>query len=806
MARKEAIFKATIDTGSSVNDVKNLDKELEGLNNELKDLTKNGQTNTQEFKDLSKAYEDTRTEVKKLAGDMEHLGDDIIVEVSGSISKMEDRLYDLAIAGKQNTQEFQELQQKTANYKKVIIETDRSIDALAERGKGLNTALSVSTGAVAGFQAFTGVTALLGDENEDLLETIVLLQGAQGVLNSIEVIKQQIQFNSIALTKAQTTVQKLYNLAVGNGSKAMKIFRGALLATGIGALVIGVGLLIANFDKLRKMVSGTTAEQDAFNQVTDTAIDKVGEELSASDKLQKTLKDETISREDKVKAVKKLQTEYPNLLSNIDAEKDSLTDINDALVLNTRLTLLKAKQDAVASLRTEQITNQIKAQVDAQTGQTNGVIGFALEMAGAGDVIDVTAQKQFLANAQSQEAINLAGEQITVLDNLDASLQKQIDQVVKDGGVSEKVTKKKVNNSKSVADAKQTEKDRINKALLEQAEVEDALFKMKLSKQEKEEQAVDEKYDALFLKAQGNAVLEKQLIEQQQIEKTAIEKTFSDQKIIDDETAIKTANDLRLSLMRDSIDKDIEISNDKFKRERESLAENMLLTAEEKLLLETEILEREKTELFEIEEKWREKGVDAEKKATDKKREIQKAYAETIMNGLNAVSDLNSLVSDIAINRAEGDQKKQEKIQHRAFNINKALQLGIATVSGYLAVQNAFQTALGSPITKVNPAYPFIQASLAGVTSAINIGKIASAKFKGGAGSMPKPSPPPENIGGGGTGASASSFSIGDALSDTTDLNEDGTTSSSMTQVVVVETDITNAVNNVAQINEVAKF
>ena len=78
MARKEAIFKATIDTGSSVNDVKNLDKELEGLNSELKDLTKNGQTNTQEFKDLSKAYEEARTEVKKLAGDMEHLGDERI--------------------------------------------------------------------------------------------------------------------------------------------------------------------------------------------------------------------------------------------------------------------------------------------------------------------------------------------------------------------------------------------------------------------------------------------------------------------------------------------------------------------------------------------------------------------------------------------------------------------------------------------------------------------------------------------------------------------------------------------------------
>lgn len=803
MARKEAIFKATIDTGSSVNDVKNLDKELEGLNNELKDLTKNGQTNTQEFKDLSKAYEDTRNEVKKLAGDMEHLGDDIIVEVSGSISKMEDRLYDLAIAGKQNTQEFQELQQKTANYKKVIIETDRSIDALAERGKGLNTALSLSTGAVAGFQAFTGVTALLGDENEELLETITKLQAAQGVLNSIEVIKQQIQNNSIALTKAQTTVQKLYNLAVGNGSKAMKLFRGALLATGIGALVIGVGLLIANFDKLRKMVSGTTAEQDAFNQVTDTAIDKVGEELSASDKLQKTLRDQSISREDKVKAVKKLQTEYPNLLSNIDAEKDSLNDINDALVLNTKLTLLKAKQDAVASLRTEQITKQIKAQVDAQTGQVNGVIGFAVEMAGIGGVIDVTSEKQAIANGQSQEAIDLSKQQVGVLDELDASLQTEIDLIVESGGVSEKVTNTKVDNSKKIADAKKTENDRINQALLNQAEVEDALFKMKLTAQEKEEQAVTEKYDALFLKAEGNAVLEKQLIEQQENELNAIRKTHRDQDAIDKATATKTANDLRLSLMRDSIDKDIEISNDKFKRERESLAENMLLTAEEKLLLETEILEREKTELFDIEEKWREKGVDAEKKATDKKREIQKAYFDTINNGLNAVSDLNEFVTTLQMNSADGNAKHQEKIQRQNFNRAKVLNIAMATMSATqgvlsaLAVPTTIPDPLGTVLKNIN-------AVAVGISGAANVGKIAATKFKGGG--SPSPSLPSGGGGGGGTGASASSFSIGDALSNVTDLNEDGTTSSSMTQVVVVETDITNAVNNVAQINEVAKF
>jgi len=804
MARKEAIFKATIDTGSSVNDVKNLDKELEGLNSELKTLTKNGQTNTQEFKDLSKAYEEARTEVKKLAGDMEHLGDDIIVEVSGSISKMEDRLYDLAIAGKQNTREFQELQQKTANYKKVIIETDRSIDALAERGKGLNAALSVSTGAVAGFQAFTGVTALLGDENEDLLETITQLQAAQGVLNSIELIKQEITNNSIALTRIQTTVQNLYNKAIGSGTKATKLFRGALLATGIGAIVVGVGLLIQNFDKLKNMLLGVTAEQNALNEVNDQAIDKVAKELSASDKLQRQLKDETLTRDQKVQAVKDLQKEYPNLLSNVDAEKDSLTKVNEALVLNTKLTLLKAKQDAIASLRTEELKTQIKAQVDAQTGQNVAVSDYAF---GIAKVITGNVQMlstQDLANTKTITAIRTSKEQVAVLDELDGSIQSQIDLIVEQGAVIEDNSNKNADASKKIAEAKQTEKDRINQALLEQAEVEDALFKMKMSKQELEEQAVAEKYDALFLKAQGNASLEKQLLEQQEIELNAIRKTHRDQDAIDKATATKTANDLRHSLMRDSIDKDIEISNDKFKRERESLAENMLLTAEEKLLLETEILEREKTALDEINKKWNDKELEDEKKKQEAKEKLKEQFLNAASQGLSSLSSLNDVVSKNEIDNAEGNSKLQEKLAEKQFNVNKGLQLAQAGIDGYRAVSSYIKD---NPLLIGGVPNPGAILGLAAQTTMLlsNIAKIKNSKFtKSGS----TPPPPDTSTGGlgGGTGAGASSFSIGDALSDTTDLNEDGTTSSSMTQVVVVETDITNAVNNVAQINEVAKF
>ena len=821
MARKEAIFTAKVDTGSSVNDVKKLEKEMVDLNDQMEQLSNNGEQNTTAFKDLSKAFDKTQNDLKKFSGDMEHLGGDILVEVTGSISKMEDRMYELALAGDTTSKEFRDLQTQTAKYKKIIIETDRSIDALAEQGRGLSSALSISSGAVAGFQAYTGVTALLGSENEELLETITKLQAAQGVLNSIETIKQQLDANSIVLTRAKTKVQKLYNLAIGNGTKGMKLLRGAMLATGIGALIVGVGLLIANFDKLKNMLFGTTKAQETMNAINEKAIESSAKELSALDKLQKTLKDSSLSREEQVKAVKRLQTEYPNLLSNIDANTVSEDELNKAILLNIELVDLQAKANANAELRTENYKKQLKNTTEAQTGQNVSLWDLSYALLGTIDAKQAMKDATDSANENTREENALLQKNTDFLDKNDKALQKQIQSKKEELGIDDESKKKdkekeeadKKAKTDAIARAKEREsarlkeQEQINQFLLEQSELEDELFKMRLSANELEEQAVADKYDTLMLKAHGNAELEKQLIIQQEAELTTLRKGFADKTALDQATAIETANTLRHSLMRDSLTEDLAIIDEKYQAEREALQENELISSEEKIMLMGEIQEREEMEEALIRKKWDDLEIADEKKKADEKIAIRKAVMDSTMSGLQSISDLNSLVADISIQRAEGDQKKQEKIQRRAFNIGKALSLSMATISGIEAVQNAFKTASGSPIAKVNPAYPFIQAGLAGVTSAINIAKIASAKFNGGAGSMPKPS---SGGAGASAGASASSFAISDDTSSVqTELNADGSPvggGSGLNKVVVVETDITTAVNNVAQIDELSTF
>jgi len=138
----------------------------------------------------------------------------------------------------------------------------------------------------------------------------------------------------------------------------------------------------------------------------------------------------------------------------------------------------------------------------------------------------------------------------------------------------------------------------------------------------------------------------------------------------------------------------------------------------------------------------------AEKQYEDSKLAMTK-------QGLEAAQQLTDLYFLFKTKGLEKGSKEEEEQARKAFNINKALQIANATVTGFQSVQSTFATASASPITTVFPAYPFIQAGFAGVFSAANIAKIAAQQFKGGSsgggssagsiGSAPIPAPPSIN-------------------------------------------------------------
>ena len=54
-----------------------------------------------------------------------------------------------------------------------------------------------------------------------------------------------------------------------------------MIATGIGALVVGVGLLVANFDKIKDFLSGISAESKAAREALEKEAEAAGNQAIA---------------------------------------------------------------------------------------------------------------------------------------------------------------------------------------------------------------------------------------------------------------------------------------------------------------------------------------------------------------------------------------------------------------------------------------------------------------------------------------------------------------------------------------------
>lgn len=136
-------------------------------------------------------------------------------------------------------------------------------------------------GAVGGFSALQGAMGLFGGEGKQVEAALLKVQSAMALQQGIS-----------GVAGAMDSFKLLGNEIKGNVTKAFSTLKGSIAATGIGLLVIGLGLLIANFDKVKTAVNnlipglGKVADfvSNIINKVTDF-IGVTNEAQRASDKL-----------------------------------------------------------------------------------------------------------------------------------------------------------------------------------------------------------------------------------------------------------------------------------------------------------------------------------------------------------------------------------------------------------------------------------------------------------------------------------------------------------------------------------------
>ena len=102
----------------------------------------------------------------------------------------------------------------------------------------------VTQGIAGGISAATGAMALFGAESEDAQKTLAKVQGAIAFSQGIQqLLDMRNSFGAMATTIKTQVIT------------AFTTLRGAVMATGIGLLAVGVAALIANFDKVSEWIS-----------------------------------------------------------------------------------------------------------------------------------------------------------------------------------------------------------------------------------------------------------------------------------------------------------------------------------------------------------------------------------------------------------------------------------------------------------------------------------------------------------------------------------------------------------------------
>jgi hypothetical protein len=225
---------------------------------------------------------------------------------------------------------FKELKQELVGVNKQIKNTELSMEALD------NEQVASELGSVAG--AVGDVSAafiLLGGGGGAIEDTVRNIEKAIGVSMAFKgaiegtqsamklfnnIIKNSTAFQKLnnATTVVASTVMGLFSKSVDTTSKSFKFLRGAIIATGIGALVLLVVELIANFDKIKNAING---------------VDDASKELQETTKATTELNKKNLETLNNQENILKLQgkTEREILMMKIDGQKKVVQSIKNEL-------------------------------------------------------------------------------------------------------------------------------------------------------------------------------------------------------------------------------------------------------------------------------------------------------------------------------------------------------------------------------------------------------------------------------------------------------------------------------------------
>ena len=375
-------------------------------------------------------------EVKKALADQNKAFDQLTSKgktLTGQLRGLKNELSLLEASGKGGTAQFRQLTLEAARLEDQIGDTRARVANLASDTFKFDAAVQATQGLAAGFEIAQGAAALFGSESEDLQKALLKVQAATAIANGVQQVANLLLEESKIKTLVLTNAQAGYAAVVGTSTGAMKAFRIALAATGIGLLVIGLIALVENFDKVKRAlensIPGFKTVSNAIGDVVDTIkewvgasddAERAGAAFDAATKKQNAAADAVVKSYERRIAVEKAagrsttELEIQREQAVIDANQKILTDYRN-------------KSSEIVQLDEQEKEKAIQAARDAADAiaeSQNNILIIRTEAAKkAADIAAEAAKKQ----AETElEVAKASRESINKLDEQNAEFSKNL--------------------------------------------------------------------------------------------------------------------------------------------------------------------------------------------------------------------------------------------------------------------------------------------------------------------------------------------------------------------------------------------
>ena len=504
-------------------DLRNLTTELTQLEQVQKDLKK---TNT----DLGASFEDIEGEILPLTGRM---------------GEMEDRLYELGLAGKQNTKEFKDLLKEVGKYRKVQIETDLAVDQSAgTMSQKLGGALQ---GAASGFAAVQGAMGLFGTESEEVEQALLKVNSAMALADGIRGVQEFSKSFGLAskATKGFTLAQKALNLVLAGNPLAILV-----------TIVVSLIGYFATFTNAIDVVIDSLKSVSDWLGITDLEAEENASKREQEAETQKKLQEAEQARQERLHNSK--INDLDNEIALARAQGKDTTQLQKKKIQE----ILKIKKAKLAELAVDEAVLENQRQILIAMSARSGLAGQL-----ATGVLKELDKRQAEADKLKQEISKLETDlKIVDIEFEKRSKERKSSTTSSTDKTEEEERQKKI--AKELAD----EKERLAnlKKLRDEFETSleaetDIANQRLISEQEFEIQAVQDKYFNLIEQAKQYGLDTQVLEENQRLAIKEINDRFDQeaadkQKEIDDKK--KQDRDDEINAIAERYDKQFQLAND----------------------------------------------------------------------------------------------------------------------------------------------------------------------------------------------------------------------------------------------------